>query len=337
VRVLHLGVAAARPIPRPADLLALTKPRIAGLLVATGLCSAVAAAGGWPGAGPVLAVALGGGLAAGGGGAINAALEGDLDARMARTRHRPVPAGRISPGLALAFGVALEAAAFGLIALLANVLAAALAVGGALWYAAVYTAWLKRRTTWNIVVGGAAGSFPPLVGWAAATGRLEPTAWALAAVVFLWTPPHFWSLATLLKEDYRRAGVPMLPVVADDEAVAVRMLRYGWLTLGASLAPWPGVAWRGARGGGGRLRSLVRGSVPGTLAPARPGLGGAGVPGLEPLPPGGVRWGGAGPCARLRARAATTGPSRALRACGPSGPGGTGCSPTPRAWPSSTP
>ncbi|HXF57867.1 MAG TPA: heme o synthase [Actinomycetota bacterium] len=227
---------------RPRDFLALTKPRIVGLLVVTGLGSAVVAAGGWPGLAPVLAVAVGGALAAGGGGAMNAALEADLDARMARTRGRPVPAGRISPGLALAFGLALEVAAFALITALTNALAAALALGGAVWYALVYTLWLKRRTSWNIVVGGAAGSFPPLVGWAAVTGTLHPTAWALAAAVFFWTPPHFWALATLLREDYRRAAVPMLPVVADPRTVATRMLRYAGLTLAATLAP---LAWGG--------------------------------------------------------------------------------------------
>ncbi|HXF37670.1 MAG TPA: heme o synthase, partial [Actinomycetota bacterium] len=227
---------------QPHDFLALTKPRIVGLLVATGLGSAVVAAGGWPGLGPVVAVALGGALAAGGAGAMNAALEADLDARMARTRGRPVPAGRISPAAALAFGLVLEVAAFALITALTNVLAAALALGGAFWYAAVYTLWLKRRTSWNIVVGGAAGSFPPLVGWAAVTGTLHLTAWALAAAIFLWTPPHFWALATLLREDYRRAGIPMLPAVTDLRTVATRMLRYAFLTLVASLAP---LAWGG--------------------------------------------------------------------------------------------
>lgn len=234
--------AAAGARARVGDFLALTKPRIVGLLVVTALGAAVVAAGGWPGLEPVLAVVVGGALAAGGAGAINAALEADLDARMARTRRRPVPAGRICPGVALAFGVVLEVAACTLITVINNSLAAALALGGALWYVGVYTLWLKRRSSWNIVWGGAAGSFPPLVGWAAVTGTLHQTAWALATVVFLWTPPHFWALATVLREDYRKAGVPMLPVVADPRAVATRMLRYAWLTLAASLAP---LAWSG--------------------------------------------------------------------------------------------
>lgn len=227
---------------RARDLLALSKPRIVALLVATGACTAVAAAGGRPGVAPMAAVVFGGGLAASGAGAINAAWEADIDARMLRTRRRPVPAGRISAGVAAAWGLSLEILAFVLTARLANLMAALLAVGGAAWYVAVYTLWLKRRTTWNIVVGGLAGSFPPLVGWAAVDGRVDATALALAGVVFWWTPPHFWALATLVREDYRRAGIPMLPVVADAATVADRMLRYAVLTVGTSLAP---VAWGG--------------------------------------------------------------------------------------------
>lgn len=237
----------ALPLPagaaRLADYVALTKPRVVSLLLFTGLCGLVAGAGGRPELSALLAVLGGGALSAGGANAVNCALDGDLDALMSRTRHRPVPSGSVPAGHALALGSVLNAAAAAWLVLGAGPLAAVLAMAGSAWYVFVYTLWLKRRSTANIVIGGAAGCFPPLVGWAAATGSLDATALALAAVVFLWTPPHFWSLATLLRDDYGRAGVPMLPVVLAPERTARRILVYAISTLAASLAPllWGGL------------------------------------------------------------------------------------------------
>jgi heme o synthase len=231
----------ARDLPRArlvlADLVALTKPRIVHLLVVTGSTMAVVAAGGWPGLRPLAAVVLGGGMAAGGAGSINCALEGDLDRRMPRTRHRPVAAGRLSAGVAMTQGIALNAVALAFIVAVTNILAAALTLGGTLWYVLVYTLWLKPRTASNIVVGGVAGCFPPLVGWAAVTGIVGPTALALAGVIFLWTPPHFWALATLANDDYRAAGIPMLPAVAGTRRTARAMLAYALAAVAASLVP----------------------------------------------------------------------------------------------------
>ena len=220
-----------------ADLVSLTKPRIVELLVVTGVAAAVVAAGGWPGGAPLVAVIVGGGLAGAGAGSINCALEADLDRRMPRTAHRPVAAGRLSTRVALTQGLVLNLVALALIDHLTNPLAAALTVGGTLWYVFVYTLWLKPRTVNNIVIGGLAGSFPPLVGWAAVTGTISTTAIALAAVIFLWTPPHFWALATLANEEYQAAGVPMLPAVAGPRRTATNMLRYAAGLLAASLVP----------------------------------------------------------------------------------------------------
>jgi protoheme IX farnesyltransferase len=225
----------ARPVV--ADLIALTKPRIMELVVVTGAATAVVAAGGWPGARPLTAVILGGGMAAGGAGSINCALEGELDRRMPRTRHRAVAAGRIPAGVALAQGILLNIAAMILIVAATNRLTAALTLGGTLWYVFVYTLWLKPRTPHNIVVGGLAGSFPPLAGWAAVTGTVGVTALALAGVIFLWTPPHFWALATLADDDYRAAGVPMLPSMVGARRTARAMLGYAVGTAAASLIP----------------------------------------------------------------------------------------------------
>jgi protoheme IX farnesyltransferase len=229
--------AAERARLRLADLVSLTKPRIVQLLVVTGATTAAVAAGGWPGAGALVAVAVGGGLAGAGAASINCALEGDLDRRMPRTSQRPVAAGRISARLALVQGVGLNLLAAAVIVGTANWLAAALALAGTLWYVFVYTLWLKPRTAQNIVVGGLAGSFPPLVGWAAVTGSLGWTAVAFAAVIFLWTPPHFWALATLAEDDYRHGGVPMLPVVAGARRTARAMLVYAVATVAVSLVP----------------------------------------------------------------------------------------------------
>ncbi|MDP9225593.1 MAG: heme o synthase [Actinomycetota bacterium] len=224
------------------DYVALTKPRIIGLLAFTGACGILAGAAGHPDLGALAAVVGGGTLCAGGANAINCALEGDLDRLMERTRDRPVAAGRISGLAATSLGVTLNLVAAMWLAMTANALAAVLAVGGTLWYVVVYTMWLKRRSPQNIVVGGLAGCFPPLVGWAAATGRVDATALALAAVIFFWTPPHFWALATLLRDDYERAHVPMLPVVASAEVTARSMFAYAAATSAVSLLP---VLWGG--------------------------------------------------------------------------------------------
>ena len=195
------------------DYLALTKPPIVVLLLVTALGGMLLAAGGLPALGVLVAVMVGGALAAGGAGAINHYLDRDIDERMNRTRRRPVAGHRISPRNALTFGVVLSVLAFGVLILWTNLLSALLTLGGALFYIFVYTRWLKRATPQNIVVGGAAGAVPPLVGWAAVTGSLGLPAFYLFAIIFFWTPPHFWALSLLIKGDYARAGVPMLPVV----------------------------------------------------------------------------------------------------------------------------
>jgi protoheme IX farnesyltransferase len=226
-----------------ADYVALTKPRVVSLLVVTGVCGYLAGAAGHGQIGVLLAVAGGGALAAGGANALNCVFDRDLDATMARTRNRPIPGGRVPVLHAVALGIAMNAVAALWLDRSANLLAAALALAGTAWYLVVYTAWLKRRSTQNIVIGGAAGCFPPLVGWAAATGTLDATALTLAGVIFLWTPPHFWALATLLRRDYRRAGIPMLPAVVSVRRTANQAFVYAVATVVVSLAP---VLWGGA-------------------------------------------------------------------------------------------
>jgi len=208
------------------DYLALTKPRVIVLLELTTVASMVMAARGWPGWNLVIATVCGGWLAASGANAINCWFDRDIDARMGRTRARPLPSGRIDPRNALAFGVALGAVAFALLAVAVNLLAAALAMAALLFYVTVYTVWLKRSSMQNIVIGGAAGAIPPLVGWAAVQGHLDLTAVFLFAVVFYWTPPHFWALSLLVRADYERAHVPMLPVVAGDRETRQQILLY---------------------------------------------------------------------------------------------------------------
>jgi protoheme IX farnesyltransferase len=226
-----------------ADYVALTKPRVVSLLVVTGVCGYLAAADGHVRVAVVLAVAGGGALAAGGANALNCAFDRGIDATMARTRSRPIPDGRVPVLHAVALGFSMNATAALWLELSANLFAAALALAGTAWYLVVYTAWLKRRSTQNIVIGGAAGCFPPLVGWAAATGTLDATALTLAAVIFLWTPPHFWALATLLRRDYRRAGIPMLPAVVSVRRTANQAFVYAVATVVASLGPF---LWNGA-------------------------------------------------------------------------------------------
>jgi protoheme IX farnesyltransferase len=181
---------------------------------------------------------LGGYLAAGGAGAINHYLDRERDARMARTRGRPLAAGRIEPWHGLVFGLALGAAAGAQLALTVNALAAALAIAGLLGYAVVYTVWLKPATPQNIVIGGAAGAVPPLVGWAAATGGLSLEALVPFAIVFFWTPPHFWALALLIKDEYARTGVPMMPVVRGEGATRRQILAYSLLLVAITTLPF---------------------------------------------------------------------------------------------------
>jgi heme o synthase len=243
------GHAAAAPIPlaRPAapggvvavlrDYLALTKPRIIALLLLTTVAAMFVADPAGAPLSTILWTVLGGSLAAGGAGAINHYLDREADARMARTRRRPLASGRIPPAHGLAFGIVLGALAVTQLALTIGVLVAALALAGLLGYVFVYTLWLKPLTPQNIVIGGAAGAVPPLVGWAAATGGLSLEALWLFGVVFMWTPPHFWALALLIKDDYARTGVPMLPVVRGDAATRAQILGYSVILVGVSLLP----------------------------------------------------------------------------------------------------
>src|SRR3954464_4910147 len=192
------------------DLLALTKPKVQSLLLFTTVTTMLVA--GTPSFSLIVLTCLGGALSAGGAGAINHWYDRDIDATMSRTATRPVPAGRISPRAALTFGIALQVGSFLLLSLTVNILAASLALAGFLGYVFVYTLWLKRSTPQNIVLGGAAGAVPPLVAWAAVTGSLSWGAVILFAIVFYWTPPHFWALSLLMKDEYAKAGVPMMPV-----------------------------------------------------------------------------------------------------------------------------
>jgi protoheme IX farnesyltransferase len=226
------AVPAAAPIapPRSAvarDYVTLTKPRIMSLLVLTSVCAMLAAAGGSPQPLALVALVVGGGLACGGASALNHVLDRDIDRLMgSRTASRPVAAGRIAPRRAVAFGIALSALAFGILVAFDNLLAAALALSGGVFYVVVYTLWLKRSTSQNIVIGGAAGAIPPLAGWAAAHGSLGLGAIFLFGIVLLWTPPHFWALALLLAPHYEAANVPMMPVVRGPTATARQMLAY---------------------------------------------------------------------------------------------------------------
>ena len=208
------------------DYVALTKPRITILLLITAVGSMFLAAEGWPD--PLLAalVVASGYLAAGGANALNHGAERDIDQKMVRTRTRPVAGGRVSKWQAYGFGILLNLGAFVILATFVNVLSGLLALVGTLIYLFVYTKGLKRTTPQNIVIGGAAGAVPPLVGWAAVTGTVELPAVYLFAIIFLWTPPHFWALALLIKDDYARAGIPMLPVVATLAATKRQILVY---------------------------------------------------------------------------------------------------------------
>jgi protoheme IX farnesyltransferase len=217
------------------DLVMLTKPRIISLLLVTTIAPMFVA--GTPSLALVVAVVIGGYLMAGGANAVNMYIDRDIDDRMARTRLRPIPSGRMEPVAVLAFGVALATAATAVFAVFVNVLAAALALAGFYFYVFVYSRWLKRRTPQNIVIGGAAGAFPPLVGWASVTGSLDLTALYLFLIIFYWTPPHFWALALLKQTDYGRAGVPMAPLVWGERETMHQMLWYMAILVPLTLLP----------------------------------------------------------------------------------------------------
>ena len=215
--------------------LRLTKPRVVELLLVITVPPMILAAGSIPRASLVLFVLAGGALAAGGANTLNCWIERDRDLAMARTASRPLPARLIEPRRALLFGLTLEVAAFALLWSTVNLLAAVLAVGAMLFYVFVYTIWLKPRSTQNIVIGGAAGAVPVLVGWAAVTGTLAAPAWTMFAIVFLWTPPHFWALALRYRDDYAAAGFPMLPVTNGVKAATTQILGYACAVFVASL------------------------------------------------------------------------------------------------------
>jgi protoheme IX farnesyltransferase len=221
-----------------ADLLALTKPKVQSLLLLTTVTTMLVA--GTPSVGLILATCLGGYLSAGGAGAVNHWYDRDIDAQMARTATRPIPAGRLAPATALWFGIALAVLSFAWLTLTTNVLAAALSFSGFLGYTLMYTVWLKRRTWQNIVWGGAAGAVPPLVGWAAVTGGLTGLPIYLFAIVFFWTPPHFWALSLLMKDEYAKVGVPMLPVVRGEDETRRQILLYSVLLYAVTQLPFCG-------------------------------------------------------------------------------------------------
>ena len=235
-----LAPAAGLGTPREAkasDYWELLKPRIMLLIVVTTVGSLALAADGWPGTALTACTVLGMALVSGGSSAVNHWYDRDIDALMERTSARPVASGRVAPAAALGLGLVLAAAGVVLLAVQVHWLAAVWALAGFACYVLVYTVWLKRRTPQNIVIGGAAGAVPPLAAWAAVHGSVSATAVALFAIVFLWTPPHFWALALLLDEDYARAGVPMLPTVRGARASARQILVYTLLLVAASLVP----------------------------------------------------------------------------------------------------
>jgi protoheme IX farnesyltransferase len=242
-------------LPLPADwrdFFALTKPRVMSLVIFTGLCGLLAA----PvsinpvlGFTAILCIALG----AGGAAALNMWWEADLDAGMKRTAARPIPAGRMDPVAARDFGVFLSLVSVVLMGLAIGYLAAAILAVSILYYAVVYTIWLKPRTPQNIVIGGGAGAFPPLIGWVAATGDVTAMPILLFAIIFMWTPPHFWALALFVQSDYAKVGIPMMPVVAGEKSTRRQILAYALLLLPLSAAPW----WIGETGALYGITALV--------------------------------------------------------------------------------
>ncbi|HWE10277.1 MAG TPA: heme o synthase [Solirubrobacteraceae bacterium] len=231
---------AVRSVPRwrqvLSDYLDLTKPKVQTLLLFTTVTTMEVA--GDPSVSKVALTCLGGYLSAGGAGAINHYWDRDIDAKMARTAGRPIPSGRVSPAAAVRFGLILAILSFVLMSLTINVLAASLALGGLVGYVGVYTIWLKRRTPHNIVIGGAAGAMPPLVAWAATRGSVSWTAVYLFAIVFYWTPPHFWALSLLMKKEYEEVGVPMMPVVRGEASTRMQILLYTALLYAVSQLPF---------------------------------------------------------------------------------------------------
>lgn len=230
---------------RPAAFVALTKPRIIELLLVTTVPTMIVAAGGLPPLSLIGATVAGGALAAAGANAMNMYIDRDIDPLMERTKGRPLVTGEIKPAEALAFALALEAAAFAWLWGLVNLLSAVLALSATLFYVLVYSIWLKRTSTRNIVIGGAAGAVPVLVGWSAVTGSLDWPPVILFAVIFYWTPPHFWALAIRHRDDYRAAGIPMLPAVASLRATGLRILGYTLVLWALTIAFGP-VAGMGA-------------------------------------------------------------------------------------------
>ena len=218
------------------DYVQMTKPKVQSLLLLTTVTTMYVAAD--PSLGLVALTCLGGYLSAGGAGAVNHWYDRDIDAGMKRTADRPVASGRVAPAAALAYGLALASLSLVVLAIGVNLLAAMLSFSGFLGYTLVYTIWLKRSTPQNIVIGGAAGAVPPLVGWAAATGGLSWTALYLFAIVFYWTPPHFWALSLLMCEDYAKAGVPMLPVVRGERETRKQILLYSLLLYAVTQLPF---------------------------------------------------------------------------------------------------
>lgn len=253
------------------DLVSLTKPRVIELLLVTTVPAMLVAAGGWPGAGLVAATLVGGAAVSGSAHATNMVIDRDIDAAMSRTAHRPLPSGRIRPATALVFAASLLVGGTTLLLVVSGWLAGALTVGAWLWYVGIYTIWLKRRSVQNIVIGGAAGAAPPLIGWAAVTGELAAPAWVLFALVTLWTPTHFWALAVGTGQDYARAKVPMLPVVRGPAVAARHGAVYAVLTVATALllpltgvGGWPLAAVTAVMGAWfiGRAIRLVRDPVP---------------------------------------------------------------------------
>jgi heme o synthase len=232
------------------DYLTLTKPHIISLLLVTTLTPMLAAAGAWPGAWLVLCTMIGGYLMAGGANAVNMYIDRDIDAVMGRTALRPIPSGRMSPAHVLGYGLTLAGLAFAIFVTQVNWLAAWLALAGFVYYVGIYTLWLKRTSPQNIVIGGGAGAFPPLVGWAAVTGSLSVASLLFFLIVVLWTPPHFWALALVKRHEYGAVGVPMAPNVWGEERTLRQMRAYAIGLVVVSLAP-------GALGGLGALYTIL--------------------------------------------------------------------------------
>ena len=213
-------------LPLLGDFLALTKPRVMSLLLVSAVAGAFLGAQSTPSLKIIIAVIIGGALASGGAASLNMAYESELDKKMGRTKNRPVAEGRIAFNTAMLFGIALNVGSFVILTLMTNMLAAGLAIVGTLLYFGLYTVILKRTTTQNIVIGGAAGAVPPLVGYAASAGTVDLSAWYLFVIIFFWTPPHFWALAIMIKDDYARANIPMMPVVMGIKHTTKQILLY---------------------------------------------------------------------------------------------------------------